>query len=331
MAIKHLKSIKFPGLPDTYTIPQVDPVPTQDSSNAVSSGGVYDALQIEEHQILPTWIAGGLINKETGEFTESSDTNWTYTQFCEIPRSSKIRLSVYASGKAAGVAFYDSDETFISGTSVTSKANTDLREYDVPSNAVFARFTNVIGSNYHPDTPLIILLSDKTDAIFDEIIAKIPQVDAAPTQNSANAVRSGAVWDVIDELRNGEYVLRSGTLLVGFYPLANGTIGTNNSARMVVFPIKEDKTYYVTWLDGTNQYRTAFGDTAPGDIALGTPIYDYVDNRQTSHERYPAKNSTYKFLYVYIGTSSSATLDAVEVSSDIFSFKNCLASDGDQW
>lgn len=194
-----------------------------------------------------------------------------------------------------------------------------------------------------------------------EELANLPDIDATPTANSTNAVQSGGVksaldtlqaqipqidstltnigqaadakvvGDVIDELRNGEYVLKSGTLLVGFYPLANGTIGTNNSARMVVFPIKEDKTYYVTWLDGTNQYKTAFGDTAPGDIALGTPIYDYVDNRQTSHVRYPAKNSTYKFLYVYIGTSSSATLDAVEVSSDIFSFKNCLASDGDQW
>lgn len=44
MAIKSLKSIKLPGLPDTYTIPQVDSAPTQGSNNAVSSGGVYDAI-----------------------------------------------------------------------------------------------------------------------------------------------------------------------------------------------------------------------------------------------------------------------------------------------
>lgn len=44
MANKPLKSIKFPELPDTYTIPQVDLVPTQGSANAVSSGGVYSAL-----------------------------------------------------------------------------------------------------------------------------------------------------------------------------------------------------------------------------------------------------------------------------------------------
>jgi hypothetical protein len=70
MANKPLKSIKFPELPDTYTIPQVDPtltqsgqaadakavgdaldnikpvdsVPTQGSANVVQSGGVYSAL-----------------------------------------------------------------------------------------------------------------------------------------------------------------------------------------------------------------------------------------------------------------------------------------------
>ena len=46
MANRPLKSIKFPGLPDTYTIPEttVDAVPTQGSNNAVSSGGMYNYL-----------------------------------------------------------------------------------------------------------------------------------------------------------------------------------------------------------------------------------------------------------------------------------------------
>lgn len=45
MAIKPLKTIKFPGLSDTYTVPQVDITPTPSSANAVSSGSVYNALQ----------------------------------------------------------------------------------------------------------------------------------------------------------------------------------------------------------------------------------------------------------------------------------------------
>ena len=138
----------------------------------------------------------------------------------------------------------------------------------------------------------------------------------------------------ISELENGEYVLSSGTLLTGFYPLQSGTIGTSPRARMVVFPIKEDKTYYVTWLEGTNMYRTAFGDTAAEEIVLGTPIYDYVDNRETSHERYPRKNTNHKYLYVYIGSGDEAaalTAHSAKVSTAIPSFNNCLANDGDLW
>lgn len=133
------------------------------------------------------------------------------------------------------------------------------------------------------------------------------------------------------ELENGEYRLNSGTLLRGFYPVQSGVMATTASARMVVYPVKENTTYYVTWKEGSDKYRTAFGDSAPGEITDGTPIFNYTDNRQTSHDRYPVNNSAYKFLYVYIGTSSTATLDAVEVTSDIFSFKNSLASDGDSW
>jgi len=44
MANKPLKSIKFPELSDTYIVPQVDSVPTQGSTNAVSSGGVYESI-----------------------------------------------------------------------------------------------------------------------------------------------------------------------------------------------------------------------------------------------------------------------------------------------
>ena len=47
MADKILKSITFPNLPDKYIIPEttVDSVPTQGSTNAVSSGGVFSALE----------------------------------------------------------------------------------------------------------------------------------------------------------------------------------------------------------------------------------------------------------------------------------------------
>lgn len=53
MAEKILKSITFPNLPDKYIIPEitVDSTPTQGSTNAVSSGGVYETLDTLQAQI----------------------------------------------------------------------------------------------------------------------------------------------------------------------------------------------------------------------------------------------------------------------------------------
>ena len=151
----------------------IDSIPTQGSTNAVSSGGVYDALQnvdVVEYQLSPVWFIGGFVDKNSnGVITSSDDANWTYTQFYKIPdTSSKVRLSVYAAGNGLGVAFYTSTGTFISGTNITSKLNTDLREYDIPANAVFVRFTNNVASNYHPATPLIIFLRNKTSVIIED-------------------------------------------------------------------------------------------------------------------------------------------------------------------
>ena len=68
MANKPLKSIKFPELPDTYTIPQVDLVPTQGSNNAVSSGGVYEALHNTDTTLSQSGQAADAL--ETGKIKE---------------------------------------------------------------------------------------------------------------------------------------------------------------------------------------------------------------------------------------------------------------------
>ena len=178
-------------------------------------------------------------------------------------------------------------------------------------------------------------LFDAYREYLNELIIRAGAVVIDPTLTQpGQAADAKVVGDAISGLENGEYVLISGTLLTGFYPLQSGTIGTSPRARMVVFPIKEDKTYYVTWLEGTNMYRTAFGDTAAEEIVLGTPIYDYVDNRETSHERYPRKNTNHKYLYVYIGSGDEAaalTAHSVKVSTAIPFLDSYMAADGDSW
>lgn len=143
-----------------------------------------------------------------------------------------------------------------------------------------------------------------------------------------------AVQVSTSELEIGEYVLSSGVLLVGFYPLASGTIGTSARARMIVFPVKENTTYYITWQEGTNQYRTAFGDTPAEEVALDTPIYDFTDNRQTSHVRYPKINTNHQYLYIYVGSGDEAaalTAYSAKVSLRIPLLDSYMAADGDSW
>ena len=69
MADKILKSITFPGLQDKYIISEttVDSVPTQGSTNAVSSGGMWDALA-DVSDALDDSVDS--IQSEVGYFTE---------------------------------------------------------------------------------------------------------------------------------------------------------------------------------------------------------------------------------------------------------------------
>ena len=69
MADKILKSITFPNLPDKYIIPKtiVDSIPTQGSTNAVSSGGVFSALA-DVSDALDNSVDS--IQSEVGYFTE---------------------------------------------------------------------------------------------------------------------------------------------------------------------------------------------------------------------------------------------------------------------
>jgi len=136
----------------------------------------------------------------------------------------------------------------------------------------------------------------------------------------------------VDHLKNGEVVI-NGILIQGFYPVATGTISTaSSSARTVVFPIESDKTYYVSWLEGTNKYRVAFGDTPSDQIVEGTVIYNYIDAASLSHDHLSVTNDNHQYMYVYIGGRASATIDTVSVVRKIPSpIDDCLSEDNATW
>lgn len=117
MANKPLKSIKFPELPDTYTIPTVDAIPTQGSNNAVSSGGVYDALgtlQAQIPQIDSTLSQSGQAADaaEVGKIADNlKDYNCADILSKYVPKASTTSFGVTYT--------WDGDTCYVSGTSTS--------------------------------------------------------------------------------------------------------------------------------------------------------------------------------------------------------------------
>ena len=74
---------------------------------------------------------GYYVNKNDGKLVENSD--WNTLEYLEIGSNAKILVKA-DSGVNAGLAFYDSDKTFISGT---TSYNIDGTEIISPSNAIY--------------------------------------------------------------------------------------------------------------------------------------------------------------------------------------------------
>lgn len=143
----------------------------QSNDPATYSNAVYrttlhrktDGKYIEQ-EISPAWIDYGMVNKDTGEITSSASIAWKYTPFYELPTYCKaVKLSAYAYGSSVGVAFYDTDAVYIGGVAALSKSNSEIKIYSVPTGAKYIRFTNNIGTNYHPETPIVAFLSEKEE------------------------------------------------------------------------------------------------------------------------------------------------------------------------
>lgn len=137
-------------------------------TNAVYRFRLYKQTDVDTYKeavqetLSPAWIDYGMVNRTTGEIDSASSAAWKYTPFYEIPSGTEnVKLSVYASGSAAGIAFYTASATYISGTNVTCITNAESKLFSIPATAKYVRFTNNTGTNYHRETPLIVFLRNK--------------------------------------------------------------------------------------------------------------------------------------------------------------------------
>ena len=158
MANKPLKSLKFPGLNDTYTVPQVDNTletagkaadakKTGDEISSLKSALLSNKIIIPNYGADTTWTAEKYIGASTGEIFTGNE-NQKASDYIDITGLTAIvYMRIQTSGSSApvnGVAFYDSTKTYISGIKSNYGAESLTQELyitKVPENAKYIRAT----------------------------------------------------------------------------------------------------------------------------------------------------------------------------------------------
>lgn len=153
MANKPLQSIKFPGLSDTYIVPQIDDTLSVEGRAADAAetgskiGNIASAITLQEQSSVLFSIAeiGKSIRFSTGEKQSYSATS--ITDYVPVSMYAELTYKCILSNKSApthGMAFYDADKVYISGQrSYPGAESIGYRNYtiSVPENAAYARFT----------------------------------------------------------------------------------------------------------------------------------------------------------------------------------------------
>lgn len=292
MAIKPLKTIKFPGLPDTYTVPQVDSVPTQGSTNAASSGAVW---QLNEQLInelsrtytepyTPTFniITGGVGITTGGNYDNHSERARTQYISVESGKTYLVHLNT-ANYSFHSAWLYTNNESAGATRSITLLDNQNLI-FTAEENENYFR----VGFKNSIDDTQEITEENRT-AIHDALAIytqTTEEIDAIPIHGSINAVSSGGVYDEIETVyseidkTNAKIIDIIGrTYTESYAPIfevntggITSTGGNYNNhperARTAYIPVEAGKTYLVhldisdytfhqPWLYTTNAYGTA--------------------------------------------------------------------------
>lgn len=124
----------------------------------ISVGGVViwkavtDALQMFNPYGVPP--ENKFVNRITGGLTIPSATGgtWRYSEFIAVEANTEylFGMAVYATATTAGIAWYDSTQTFVSGVNATALKNANGVATS-PSTAAYVRFSWRIDEGYNTD------------------------------------------------------------------------------------------------------------------------------------------------------------------------------------
>ena len=270
MAIKPLKTIKFPGLPDTYTVPQVDSVPTQGSTNAVSSGSVYDiqtalekiGAEIDITDTIHFTQGGGVQYNYEGKVTNS--TTASFSGYVDVSKFDKIRLTMRlnVNSSSYGIAFYKepnlSDGSFLGGVQENygaEQASAEVRTIDIPEDANYIRTTWIKNDQSH--------YSDYTFSCVGIINGRVGELE----DNVSN------LTDICDSIESVRIPLYPCQFIGNAYKNASGTASDNDHCIVTERPLVF-KNYGSVHVYTTNN-NLSFSWKLSTDSALKTGIKDF--------------------------------------------------------
>ena len=195
----------------------IDPDPTSGSTNAVSSGGVYTALQskigssdvptYETDPTVPSWAKA------------SSKPTYTAAEVGALPDSTVIPTKTSDLTNDSGLISSETDPTVPSWAKASTKPSYTASEVGaLPDSTVIPSKTSdltndsgFISSETDPTVPSWAKASSKPTYTASEVGALpdttvIPVVDGTPTSGSTNAVSSGGVYTAINNVSGCTYL-----------------------------------------------------------------------------------------------------------------------------
>ena len=174
----------------TYSFPGIDEEPTAGSDNLAKSGGVRKVLNNLLKKQGVNVIRGKNI-RDTGEFANSS-TNGAQIVTCSVISGQMYAITGYtpAASDRLSYAFYDSEDSFISGGRFNSGTNFEYADIEIPEGVSTIAVFGIAAVTY------------KAAAVY----AFTTFADEVPTKdNINNVVSSDGIFKAILQKIDGKY------------------------------------------------------------------------------------------------------------------------------
>lgn len=291
-----------------------DLTPTENSSNWVTSGGIYNTVSpldeaLNGKKIYSGYTSGKYVDVNSGSI--KSDANWALTEYIPVQPASRISVFFMKSGDIAHscASFYDSDYNYI--TSWTSTGYTNVRTFTANDNGEsYLRcglsLSNIEKCKVYVNDVLVWDASGRLGSIISEL-------DDVKTANSVkysplDVYENGEVStdsNSYDKFPSGSNMKRARIKKEFIQEIPDGAVSVSYSIGEDAFV---NGTYKIGWSQYTSDYMQ-ISSTVQGWFTSATTQVQII-------------NANAKYFMFYIApVSNSDTVDVSTLQLDSFTVK----------